>query len=212
MKKVIILALCCSFFHLSTHAQSFKWGARFGLSTPDVKPGDLNPIQTTNLKIKVEDANYGFHGGLWARVRFQKFMIQPEIVFNSNSVSYKTSSNPLNGKFLDSLVTNESFKNIDIPLMLGYKLGGIRFMAGPVGHLNIGNTSSLSKFSDISAKFSSIKWGYQAGIGLDIGGLGLDLRYEGNFDKFGDYINIGGKQYDFALNPNRLIVSFAIGF
>jgi hypothetical protein len=211
MKKVIILALCCTLFQVISNAQSFKWGIRAGISTPDVKPGDLNPIQTTNLRIKVEDANYGFHGGLWARGRFGDFMIQPEVVFNSNSVTYKT-SNVLNNKLLDSVITNESFRNLDIPLMLGYKLGGIRFMAGPVGHLHIGNSSEITNFSGYSAKFSALKWGYQAGIGLDLGGLGLDLRYEGNFDKFGDYINIGGKQFDFATNPNRLIVSVAIGF
>jgi Outer membrane protein beta-barrel domain len=212
MKKVIILALYCALFQVTTNAQSFKWGIRLGISTPDVKPGDLNPIQTSTLKIKVEDANYGFHGGLWARGKFGSFMIQPEVVFNSNSVSYKTSSNPLNGKFLDSLVSNESFKNIDIPFMLGYKLGGIRFMAGPVGHVHIDNSTELTKFSGYSEKFSTFKWGYQAGIGLDFGGLGLDLRYEGNFDKFGDYINIAGTKYDFATTPNRLIVSMAIGF
>jgi Outer membrane protein beta-barrel domain len=211
MKKVIILALCCTFFQVTTNAQTFKWGIRAGISTPDVKPGDLNPIQTANLRIKVEDANYGFHGGLWARVKFGSFMVQPEVVFNSNSVSYKT-SNVLNNRLLDSIITNESFKNLDIPLMLGYKLGGIRFMAGPVGHVHIGNSSEITNFSGYAAKFSTLKWGYQAGIGLDLGGLGLDLRYEGNFDKFGDYINIGGKQYDFASNPNRLIVSVAIGF
>jgi hypothetical protein len=213
MKKVIILALCCTFIQVATNAQSFKWGIKVGISTPDVKPGDLTPIQSSNLKVIVEDANYGYLGGLWARVKFGSFMIQPEAVFNTNSVSFKTFSNPLNGRFLDSLSTNESFKNLDIPFMLGYKVGGIRFMAGPVGHINLGNSSSLKgKFSDFSEKFATLKLGYQAGIGLDFGGLGLDLRYEGNFDKFGDYINIAGKQYDFAASPNRLIVSVAIGF
>jgi Outer membrane protein beta-barrel domain len=212
MKKVIILALCCTFIQVTTNAQSFKWGIRLGISTPDIKPGDLNPIQnsTNSFKIKVEDANYGYHGGLWARVRFGDFMIQPEAVFNSSSVSYKITNTSILG-LKDSFSLSESFKNIDIPFMLGYKVSGIRFMAGPVGHLNLTNGSEITN-SDFKAKFTSIKWGYQAGIGLDFGGLGLDLRYEGNFDKFGDYINIGNIQKDFAVNPSRLIVSMAIGF
>lgn len=215
MKKVIILALCCAFFQVSTKAQTFKWGIRAGLSTPDVKPGDLNPIEIKNnaqsFVLKVEDANYGFHGGLWARARFGDFMIQPEVVFNTNKVTYK-SSNLLNGRTIDSLVRSESFQNLDIPFMLGYKLGGIRFMAGPVGHLHISNSSELTNIAGFSEKFATIKFGFQAGLGLDFGGLGLDLRYEGNFSKFGDHINIAGKQYDFAANPSRLIVSMAIGF
>jgi Outer membrane protein beta-barrel domain len=212
MKKVIILVLCCTFFQIVSNAQSFKWGIRAGISTPDVKPGDLTPIQTlNNFVIKVEDANYGFHGGLWARGQFGKFMVQPEVVFNSNSVSYKITK-VFNNRVIDSIVKDESFKNIDLPLMLGYKLGGIRLMAGPVGHIQIGSSTGLSTVSDFTSKFAALKWGYQAGLGLDFGGLGLDLRYEGNFDKFGDYINIAGKQYDFASTPNRLIVSIAIGF
>jgi Outer membrane protein beta-barrel domain len=211
MKKVIILALCCTLFHVTTNAQVFKWGIRAGISTPDIKPGDLNPIQTASFKIKAEDANYGFHGGLWARGKFGNFMIQPEVVFNSSSVMYKITNISITG-VKDSILTNESFKNLDIPLMLGYKVGGLRFMAGPVGHLNLSNSSEIKNVSDFAAKFSSLKWGYQAGIGLDFGGLGLDLRYEGNFSKFGDYINIGGVQRDFAVNPSRLIVSVAVGF
>jgi Outer membrane protein beta-barrel domain len=210
MKKVIILALCCTFFQLSTQAQSFKWGVRLGISTPDIKPGDLNPIQTTNLKIKVDDANYGFHGGLWARGKFGNFMVQPEVVFNTTKVAYKV-SNVLNGRLLDSLIQNESFQNLDIPLMLGYKAGGLRLMAGPVGHLHISNSSEFTN-TDLKEKFTALKWGFQAGLGLDFGNLGLDLRYEGNFSKFGDHISIGGKAFDFATNPSRLIVSMAIGF
>ena len=217
MKKIIILALCFALAQFSLQAQTFNWGIKLGLSTPDVKPADFNPVKIINrgadsLLLRISDSDYGYHGGLWARVKFGRFMIQPEVVFNTSSVTYKLTSlsrNPANT--LDS-VRKESFKNIDIPVMFGVKTGSLRLNAGPVGHISIGSSSDLTNVSGYTSKFQTITFGYQAGIGLDFGALGIDIRYEGNFTNFGDHLVFGGTKYNFSNTPSRLLVSMAIGF
>jgi hypothetical protein len=52
--------------------------------------------------------------------------------------------------------------------------------------------------------------GYQAGIGLDVGKMALDVRYEGNLSKFGTGIDTGNTTTSFDTRLNQIIVS--IGF
>jgi hypothetical protein len=213
MKKLIVLSLCFMAVQLATtNAQSFKYGIRAGISTPDIKPSDVDSIRiengTTPFKLKLSDANYGFHVGAWARFTFSKAYIQPELVFNSSTVEYKYGK--LNST-IDS-VRNETFRNLDIPIMIGTKLGSFRLNAGPVAHIHINGSSDLTNTSGYSEKFKSSTWGYQAGIGFDAGAVGIDLRYEGNFDKFGNHLTFGGKTYEFSKTPSRFIATVAIGF
>ena len=213
MKKLLVLSLCFMAVQLATtNAQTFKYGIRGGLSTPNIKPADVSEIRLKNgldsFKLKLNDANYGFHFGAWARLTFSKIYIQPEVLFNSSKVEYRY--NKINST-VDSF-RNETFRNIDIPLMIGTKLGSFRLNAGPVAHIHIDGNSDLENTAGYSEKFKSSTFGYQAGIGFDAGVVGIDLRYEGNFDKFGNHINFGGKTYEFSKAPSRFIASVAIAF
>ena len=64
MKKLLLLFICFSAVQMATtNAQTFKYGIRGGISTPDIKPGDVDSLLfkrgTDSLKLKVSDANYG---------------------------------------------------------------------------------------------------------------------------------------------------------
>jgi Outer membrane protein beta-barrel domain len=201
MKKSLLILFClCALQVATTHAQtSFKYGVRFGVSTPDIKPGDVDSLRfkrgTDSLKLKVSDANYGYHLGAWARLKIGGFYIQPELLFNSSTVEYKV------GKLFSALdsVKTETFRKLDVPIMLGTRLGSFRINAGPVAHIHLNSSSDST-------------WGYQAGIGFDAARVGIDLRYEGNFNNFGDHLVIGGKAYEFSKAPSRFIASVAIAF
>ena len=198
----------------SAQSQTFKWGIKGGISTPDVKPEDLNPLKINNIKdslsIKLTDANYGWHAGAFVRVGMGKFFVQPEVLFNSSSSTYNVKALKL-GNFIDS-VRNENYRNVDVPIMLGLKFGTLRLNGGPVGHVNLNSTSDLASIPGVTTSFNRLEWGYQAGLGLDFGGLGLDLRYEGNFSDYADHITVGNTNFAFAKKPTRLILSMAISF
>jgi hypothetical protein len=214
MKKSLLILLClCAIQVATTHAQvTFKYGVRFGVSTPDIKPGDVDSLRfkrgLDSLKLRVSDANYGFHAGAWARLKIGGFYVQPELLFNSSTVEYKV------GKLYSALdsVKTETFRKLDIPIMLGTRLGSFRINAGPVAHIHLNSSSDLTTSYGISESFKSSTWGYQAGIGFDAARVGIDLRYEGNFTNFGNHLVIGGKPYEFSKAPTRFIASVAIAF
>ena len=107
--------------------------------------------------------------------------MQPEVYFSAKEV---------NVDVLNSLTTNQgvvgfSQKSLDVPLLLGVKLGPLRVMAGPVASYAL--SASTNPDAAVKSYFSGTaqdivnrsNFSYQAGVGFDILNLSLDLRYEG---------------------------------
>lgn len=216
MKKILFLFAFVTFASF-IHAQGIQWGIRAGLSTPDIRSNNANKFTldaagVNSATLAIKEAKYGFHGGLWARFNITKFYIQPELLLNSSGASYSLDSFRSGANFF-SAVKNESYLNLDMPILLGFKTSIIRIFAGPVGHLHLNSTSELTDLvSNYKQQFDRLRWGYQAGIGFNLSSLELDLRYEGNFSQFGNHINIGGRTWESSTNPSRVIASLAYRF
>jgi hypothetical protein len=186
-----------------------RFGVRGGISTYDL--GVTEAIQVrqggSEFLLNVQDAKYGYHAGLVLQIKLASFVIQPELLFNSNSVDYRfgETTNPGSGN-----IFTERYQNLDIPLLLGLKAGPMRLMAGPVGHYFLKSTSELFEFESYDQKFSNLTYGWQGGIGVDLLNVMVDIRYEGNFYTFGDHIIFSGQRYNLASSPARLLASLAV--
>jgi len=178
------------------------------LSSTDLKK---ETIQANGVSLAIKDASYGFHFGVFARGKFTpNWYIQPEVVFSTSKVSFTV--NDFQEGLMDK-VLSERYNNLDIPLMVGYKLGPLRLEGGPVGHIYIASNSELEdQVSGYEKRFNNFNLGYQAGVGLDIWKILVDLRYEGNFTKFGDHIRIGGNDVKFSNAPTRWVLSAGFSF
>jgi hypothetical protein len=69
--------------------------------------------------------------------------------------------------------------------MLGYRLGPLHVMAGPVASYSIASSGSIAqaireKFPTVKDAVSQAYFSYTAGGGIDLLGFTLDIRYEGN--------------------------------
>lgn len=184
-----------------------------GISTEDIPANELVIINKNGLesfKLSAEQANYGIHFGLFLRGEIGKFYIEPALTFNSNNINYRIED--LNGDQTVTLVKKESYQYLDLPLIMGLKFGILRLGAGPVGHVFIDSSSELFDLSGYRQKFDQMTWGWQANIGLDIWFLRLDLKYEGNFNNYGEHFEFFGERYQFSNRPTRLIASAGITF
>jgi Outer membrane protein beta-barrel domain len=208
MKKNIILFLAIASFALSANAQNFKWGLKVGVGTSSLRAEDIPT--TKDFKLAITDAKFGYYGGLFASLNVGPVTLQPEALFNTNRVDYKfiDLKNPLG----DSLKT-EKFNQLDLPLLVGFKVGPLRLKAGPVAHIHINSNSDLTDIKGYEEKWKTALWGYQAGVGLNFSSrVHVDIRYEGNLDKWGSQINIGGTNYSFAQRPSRWLVNMGYAF
>ena len=200
MKKLILFAaLFCMTLSLSAQ---MKFGIKAGISTTELSGSDF---VKDGLTLKLKDANYGMHFGVFARGQAGILFIQPEATFNSISAEYEIEN--ISG----SDVFKEKYSNLDIPVLVGLKMGPIRLGAGPVGHINIGKESNLTADGVvISQDYEKLTFGYQTGLGIDIWRLNFDLRYEGNFSSVSDHFEIGGTKVNLSKNGSRLL--FSLGF
>ena len=130
----------------------------------------------------------GYHVGVLARYKLGVFFIQPEALFTSSGGKINITP-PQDVSVVPSPYNLEiSYNKIDVPLLVGMRLVKLlRVQAGPTGSylLSADQTNSASgAVSDIIANYKQFSIGYQAGVGLDLGKLMLDLRYEDNAGKF----------------------------
>ena len=203
---VIALAIACIG---TSHAQFLKAGVKFGASTYDMKLGDFvvtNANKFESLTEKIDDSSFGYQFGLFARLG-RGLHIQPEILFNSNQLDFETT---VDG---NTFQTTETFNNIDVPLLVGIKLGPLRAQAGPVGRFYLGSDEQVASIvEDYRGDEDRLKVGYQAGFGIDLWRLTLDFRYEGSLRHFGDVIDIDGKAFALDNKAGRAVVSMGIAF
>lgn len=122
----------------------------------------------------VGDSEYrlGFVGGAFVRATFGKFVLQPEVLYSFKNVKFRAN------------VGNQDVEidqqNLDVPIMLGVelldaKLVKLRLMAGPMASFNLNRDLPNTVDENV---FNDTVWGFQAGAGVDIGNVTLDLRYE----------------------------------
>lgn len=211
MKKIFGLIGFLVFGTLTLHAQ-LRAGFKFGVSSINLAPGSIDVAGVNDFqdfKLAVAKANYGVHAGLFTQIKIVGIFIQPEVMFNSNSADFKLSE--ITGQPYD-VIKRETYQYLDIPLLIGIKLGPLQLGAGPVGHVFLNSGSELFDINGYSQKFKEFKYGYQANAALVIGKLYIDVRYEGNSSRFGDHIEFFGNQYSFSKTPSRLIGSIGIAF
>ncbi len=190
----------------------FKIGLKGGINTSDLKPSQLaiHNVQSLNdFTLAVKDANYGLHFGLLMQAQIGNFFIQPELLFNSNSVDFSVRDI---GDGVTEKIFNEKYQYLDIPLLMGFKFGPLRLGGGPVGRVFLHSKSELFDIKGYSQKFDDMTYAWQAGMGLDLGRLMLDMRYQGSFQNFGEHIVFGNQQFNFDDRPGGFIASLGFTF
>ena len=212
MKKLIVF-LFAALMAIPVSSQ-IKWGIKAGLSTTSVSMNDAKTVTTSSTYTidALKEANYGFHGGLFVRLTVLGVYLQPEIVFASTENQYNV-TNVTAGTAPE--VKSQKFNKLDIPVLLGVKLGPIRVNAGPAASLLINSPKALIENPDLKNNYSKMSFGYQAGVGLDIfKTLTIDLRYEGSLKKYQTQIqNLAGTTtVNLDDRPNAFLLSVGLMF
>jgi hypothetical protein len=202
--KNLFAAVLLFFCAYSAQAQ-FSIGLKGGVNTQVVKPKDIIiGGGDSTLNFGVENYKFGTQFGAYLRIG-EKIFFQPELTFNSNKTDYRVRKNNIG-----DVIKNERYQYLDLPLLLGFTTGPVRWMGGPVGHIFLNSNSELTDFKEYSSRFKQMTWGWQAGLTIGTGRFSFDLRYEGNFNKQGDHVMFFGDKYNFSNNPQRLILGLNI--
>jgi opacity protein-like surface antigen len=136
----------------------------------------------------------------------------PTLKTISSGTTSFTVNNITNQNSPVSYIAKQTFNKLDIPVMLGFKLGPLRLNAGPTGSLLINSPTDLISNPDYKNNYSKMTIGYQAGVGFDLfKRLTFDLRYEGSLKKYQNQIqNLAGTKVNLDDRPNAFLLSVGI--
>lgn len=190
MKKTLF-SLLVILFSLTAYGQEFSVGPKIGVSQSN--------ISLSNEDFISGEDSYGYHVGLFVRMGGNSIFVQPEFLYTNTGgtiIQKQTNSADI---FIDA-----NFDRVDIPFMLGFKLARFfRIQAGPITSILIDHTIVDSNQNPLNVDYNSATIGYQAGLGLDVGNVILDFKYENSLGK------ISNSTSDFATDQrqNQLIIS-----
>lgn len=192
MKKLLIAVL--SLFVLgSVQAQDFSIGPKIGISQGNVSVNGDG--YTTG------DSRLGYHVGGFIRMGGNTFFMQPEVLYTNTGGEISR----IDGA--NTVTYAATFNRLDVPVMLGLKFANFfRVQAGPVASFVLSSELRDNLDSPIDINYNNSTIGYQAGIGLDIANLIIDLKYEGPLGRTSE--RVAGFNTD--QRQNQLILS--LGF
>lgn len=211
MRKWILILAASLFVYTTTEAQIFQYGLKAGIGFSSLKFEDVTGISDGSdvYDLVTGDAVMGYHFGVQTRIKIAMLFVQPEAYFNAGGGTVEQVVD--NGA---TEVLNVRFSRIDIPVLLGVKLGPVRLNAGPTGAIVLKETTDLTELEpDFTLFTNTMTWGFQAGLGVDLmKKISLDARYEGSLSQLGESLTIGGNEFALDARPSQWIISLGIWF
>ena len=167
MKKIILLFILLMHFTLLNAQLGFTLGPKVGFTATKL---------SSNKDEMLETFQANFMLGAFMRISDHRLYIQPE--FNIKTKGGLFSSDKLLG------IKELSLTTFEVPILIGIRVAGDRannlhIMAGQTISFTTEKNIRLDNSSELDdSMFENVLWGFQAGIGLDLIVLTLDLRYE----------------------------------
>ncbi|WP_431163308.1 outer membrane beta-barrel protein [Flagellimonas beolgyonensis] len=171
MRKTLLVAVFALIGATAWAQSGSGFGVKAGLSYN--KNGDLISSVGDGGQDIIEGAEgkAGFHFGFWGKLDFPKIYLRPELVYSKTKSSYD----------VDGESQDYDISKLDLPVLLGYKLiGPLHVFAGPAFQYTLKNDLGDLQVEDVKNDFTV---GLNAGVGVNLGKVGLDVRYERGFSE-----------------------------
>jgi hypothetical protein len=193
MRKVFLIlyvTLACSQTLTAQKDFGIKGGVNYNNN------GDATFSSAGDDVIQGAESKSGFHAGLWFRgkVPIIGLYIRPELVYTQVKSEY---------------INNESyeFSKIDVPILLGKNfLGFATAFVGPSFQYILNDNFEFSELN--TDQFDKFSVGVQMGFGIELGNLGIDVRWERGLSKteakFANSITVDNR-------TNQIIFSLSLG-
>ena len=213
MNKAFYLLVLAFFCVSASNAQEFSFGIKGGPSyvMGGQITGRVGGGADFGETVKA-DSKFKYHGGGFFEVRFNKFMIRPEVIYSAMETEFDFPTRP----------STYAIEKVSVPLLFGYNVWGpLDIYAGPA-YQKILDATLEGNEPDQPVIVQNSPLAAQAGIKAAFGRFELDLRYDRTLASKEPYIinivNGGSDGYgintadfdDSRLNQILLSISFKI--
>lgn len=193
MKKTLIIMLV-ALFGASAFAQS---GSGFGIRAGVNYNGNGDFFNSAEMAFEDPQRNAGFHAGIFGKIG-KRLYLKPELVYTSTTSGYDEGDLKL--------------QKLDLPVLVGAKIiGPVHVFVGPAFQYILNTDFDGITVDDVENDFSV---GLNIGAGVNLGRLGIDVRYERGFTTNEiNFINanittLNGDRVD--TRPDQVILSLSL--
>ncbi len=218
MKKMVLLTVLAFLLFSGDQLYGADFGIRGGLNfssyhlQQDVWLG--NHFKTSYFVVTLPESYVGFHFGVFTTFSIGNVFVQPELLYTETGQQMAVKRHSTNEMLPRYDYFTPVYSHLKMPLNVGMRFGPLRFGAGPVFSLLLNNTRGHYRINDVwdEARFNyrDSTVGYQLMVGLKLGNLKVDFKYEDNLSQFGDGIGVGGEHFEFDMRPRQYMVSLGI--
>lgn len=200
MKKALLILMFLT--GASAFAQS-GFGVKGGLNYSDNGKIEFTDVTDTGENIMEENADRktGYHFGVFYRADVGPVFLRPELVYTKTTSSYKYNNEN----------TDYDVSKLDLPILVGVNvLGPLNLFAGPSLQYILENDLQGISIGEVEKDFTV---GAQFGAGIQLGNIGLDVRYERSLtENQAEVLELdnpgGARRID--TRPNQFIVSLSL--
>lgn len=164
MKKYLMLLMFC--ITSAAMAQN-GFGIKGGLNYAD--NGEITYTDVTGAGqdiLEGGESKMGYHFGVFYQANLLGFFLRPELVYTTTKSTYQ----------FNQQESDYDVSKIDLPILVGTKVfGPVKLFAGPSLQYIVKNDFEGFELGDVAEEFTI---GAQLGAGIQLGKLGLDVRYE----------------------------------
>jgi hypothetical protein len=203
MKKIFLVLAVFSLTATAATAQPIRLGVKAGLTMLSTDVKGEGAISDSWNEFRSKDI--GWNVGLMARINLPltNLYVQPELLYNHANYRF-TQKNPLFSGSTGQTVTERlTHGTIELPVLLGFKVLFLNAQLGP--------TFTLANLTDGEVyKIKTADVGFQAGLGLTLKKVTIDLRYQGYFAK--KWNDIGLFDVTQKLKANDGYLGLSVGY
>ncbi|NLP58296.1 outer membrane beta-barrel protein [Lutibacter sp. B1] len=200
MKKRNLLLVFTLFATIFAAKAQGEYGIKAGISYNS--NGDYSEIiNDTKQAIDDEgDSKSGFHVGVYGKYNLGPLYLRPELVYT------KTKSEYNNGDL--------EISKLDVPVLVGFKVfGPLSAFVGPSFQYILDSEFENFNYDEVE---NDLTVGVNLGVGVEIGRLGIDARYERGFsENEASFINKNiteTPEYRIDSRPEQFILSLSYRF
>ncbi|NER15557.1 outer membrane beta-barrel protein [Leptobacterium flavescens] len=119
--------------------------------------------------IEGSESKVGYHIGFYGKIHLSNFYLRPELVYTKTTSQYED--------------VDYDIKKLDLPVLLGYRIiGPLSIFAGPSFQYILDNDLDIEDI-DLGDVENEISLGLNIGAAVQLGNIGLDVRYERGFSE-----------------------------
>ena len=206
------LTLCCYLPQLSAQT---SFGLRLGMS-PDCAPGSAYLIVNRNNPIhecifNVERVQFSGHVGLVARVDRERFWFMAETLYGKTKEQYSFKYTYRSAEQARQTYTVQK-TTLDVPLSAGVKFGLLEVFSGLVLSKDLVQKGDLKGMDNYAMSSPSFRFGWHSGIGVHVGAVMVDVRYQQSFANYGANQFVGDQELGLQSIADRVMISTGLFF